>query len=145
VTRTRRSSTLPGTAGRLSTRCSRRRLLLLALAPLAVACRAARSSDDIVSTWVIDPRAPRVGAVTQINLMLRDADGQPVRGAMLRMAAHMTHPGMAPILADAVETVPGSYAVVVQLTMGGDWTLVASGALPDGRRITRSVDIRSVK
>lgn len=94
---------------------------------------------------MLDPAKPRVNAAARVILEIETAAGQPVRGARLQMAAHMPHPGMAPVVSDAVETVPGSYAVDMQLTMSGDWTIVASGALPDGRRITRSVDIRDVR
>jgi len=122
-----------------------RAALLLALLASCVSCHAPRSSDDVTSTWVLDPAAPRTGAETRIILVLRDPAGAPIRNATLQMAARTSLQGMAPIVADAIETVPGSYAVDVQLTTGGDWTVVASGTLADGRRLTRSVDVKNVR
>ena len=112
---------------------------------MVAACHPPRTTDDITSVWVIDPDPPRAGTQVHVILTLHDADGEPVRDATLQMAAHMDHPGMAPVVADATETVPGSYAIDLQLTMGGDWTVVASGALADGRRLTRSVDLKNVR
>jgi hypothetical protein len=43
---------------------------------------------------------------------------------------------MAPIVVVASETEAGKYTARIPFSMAGEWTLVATGALPDGRRIT---------
>lgn len=123
---------------------ARRGLILLTVAVLAGACGAPRT-DDITSSWTLDPSTPTTREPMRLVLALRDARGQPVRGAKLQMAVRMAHPGMAPLVADAIEEPPGSYTGTFQLTMTGDWTVVASGTLADGRRITRSADLRNVR
>jgi len=112
---------------------------------LVSACAAPARTDDIASSWTLDPSTPTTREPMHLVLALRDQAGRPVHGATLQMAAHMAHPGMAPLVADAVEDAPGSYTATFQLTMNGDWTVVASGTLVDGRRITRSADLRNVK
>jgi hypothetical protein len=70
---------------------------------------------------------------------LRDAAQRPVTGAMLRVEAHMDHPGMAPVVAPARERVEGVYEVQMDLTMGGQWTLRLTGTLADGRRVQQEI------
>ena len=64
-------------------------------------------------------------------------DDAPASGAKLRLEAHMSHPGMTPVVADAVDRGRGAYEAQLQFTMVGDWVIVASGTLADGRRITK--------
>ena len=47
----------------------------------------------------------------------------------------MSHPGMTPLVAEAPETEPGTYLARMPFSMAGEWTLVATGTLADGRRI----------
>jgi len=94
----------------------------------------------VAATWRLDPTSPASHEETRLQLTLRDTSGRPVRGARLRVEAHMSHPGMAPVLAEAREQADGVYAARLDLTMAGDWTLVASGELADGTVITRTLD-----
>ena len=73
------------------------------------------------------------------------ARGSPVRGARLQFEAHMAHPGMAPVIAAAPNKTAGFTKRPSRVTMPGSWTVVASGTLPDGRRLTRSFNVRDVR
>ena len=65
-------------------------------------------------------------------------------GATLRLEAHMTHPGMAPALADAVERSPGRYETTVHFSMAGDWVVLLKGRLPNGSPIDHRIDVGPV-
>jgi hypothetical protein len=52
---------------------------------------------------------------------------------------------MAPIISPVVERGPGIYETRLQLSMPGDWVLVASGELPGGRSMTSSFRIPGVR
>jgi hypothetical protein len=80
-----------------------------------------------------------------VRLELVNADGTPVSGARLQCDAQMSHPGMAPIAGAVVERGQGVYETRLRLTMPGDWVLVASGELADGRRVAGSKRIPSVQ
>jgi hypothetical protein len=71
---------------------------------------------------------------------LRDRDGEPIRGARLRLEGHMAHPGMAPVIATAEERDAGVYQIRLQFTMPGSWILLLTGTLPDGRGLDRRID-----
>lgn len=49
----------------------------------------------------------------------------------------MSHAGMTPVFADAIETEPGRYSSTINLTMAGDWYFVVHMILPDGRQVER--------
>jgi hypothetical protein len=57
----------------------------------------------------------------------------------------MNHAGMRPVFADAKEVEPGKYEATLELTMGGDWFVLITGTLPDGRKLHRKVDVPGVK
>jgi YtkA-like len=107
----------------------------------AIGC--SHSTDSIAAAWVISPGSPIVGAPAVVRVTLLDA-GAAVRGAKLRLEAHMSHPGMTPVTADAIEQAGGSYESRLTLSMAGEWTVVVSGALADGSRIIRSTQVRAV-
>lgn len=112
-------------------------LVLLASAP---ACsRPAPTTDDISSEWTLTPAVPTATqpATARLTLLYR-ATQSPVRGAVLRFEAQMSHPGMVPVIENASEVEPGVYTGTLTLTMGGDWTVLITGTLPDGRSIRRS-------
>jgi len=95
--------------------------------------------------WAMTPTPPVAGAATVGTLTLRDAAFKPVRGATLQVEGHMSHPGMAPVLAEATERGDGAYEVRLEFTMGGDWILLVTGELPDGRRLTHRFGIEHVR
>lgn len=57
----------------------------------------------------------------------------------------MAHPGMAPVFGDAHETAPGEYQGKVQLTMGGDWVVLAHITLADGTKLDRQIAVPGVQ
>jgi len=63
----------------------------------------------------------------------------------VKLEAHMSHAGMAPVLANASEGTAGLYAVPFTFTMQGDWVLLVSAVLPDGTRVERRIDVANVR
>lgn len=118
-------SSLAGAAGLLGAACSRQ-------PPVA---------DDVIVEWTLSPRPPAVGAATVSEITLRDRSRNPVRGATLRIEAHMSHPGMAPVTATAAERAAGVYQSELRFTMRGEWILLVTGELSDGRRIEHRIDV----
>lgn len=109
---------------------------------LGAACRRTPSvANDVRVEWKITPSPPLAGAATLAELTLRDGARRPVRGARLRVEGHMSHPGMAPVMATAAERDDGVYEVRLQFTMRGEWILLVTGELPDGRRINQRIDV----
>lgn len=87
---------------------------------------------------------PRVGPAT-LRFSLTDTQtGQPVSGADVRVEGNMTHPGMAPSLAEATEVAPGEYEAEMNYTMRGDWYLLFDIRLADGQTLTRQVEVPGV-
>ena len=84
-----------------------------------------------------------MGPIT-IGLLLRDAAGQPVSGARIKLEANMSHAGMAPVYADATEAAPGHYGATIQLSMAGDWIVVAHASLADGGKLDQQFEINGV-
>ena len=111
---------------------------------LGLGCRG-NAGDDVRMEWAIVPARPFTGGETVARITLLDARRQPVRGARLRLEAHMSHPGMTPVVAGVIERGDGVYEARLQFAMAGDWILVIAGELPDGSRMTRSLDIAGVR
>lgn len=119
--------------------------LVALLASLACGSSGAPSPDAITAAWSLDPGPPKAGEPTKVVITLRDGNAQPVTGAKLTVDAVMDHPGMAPVSAETAESDGGIYQAPLTFSMGGDWTLVAEGTLPDGSRISRSLDVSNVQ
>jgi hypothetical protein len=79
---------------------------------------------DIGVNLAFSPDPPQVGQVTVITT-LSDSTGQPLIGAQVELEGNMTHAGMAPSLAEAVETAPGRYEAPLELSMAGDWFILS--------------------
>jgi hypothetical protein len=118
-------------------------LLLLIATAIAGACGPA-PARGVAFDWAIAPAPPVVGGAT-LTLRLSDAAGHPVEGARLRIEGHMSHPGMAPVIAKADERGPGVYEAPVSFTMRGDWILLVTGTLASGERIEHRIDVRNVQ
>jgi hypothetical protein len=57
----------------------------------------------------------------------------------------MSHPGMQPVFADVYEVGRGRYRAPLHFTMAGDWVLLVSGRLPDGRSVERRIEVAGVR
>jgi hypothetical protein len=108
------------------------------------ACRrASGSAPDIQLAWTWTPSPPVVGTAT-LTMTLRDQRHEPLRGAVLAIEGHMSHPGMQPVLATAKESGDGIYTAVVAFTMPGDWIVLINGTAPGGQTISRRIDVAGV-
>ena len=62
----------------------------------------------------------------------------------MRVVGHMTHPGMTPAVATVTGRGHGDYDAALTFSMPGDWVLLASIVLPDGRRFEQRIDVPGV-
>lgn len=122
-------------------------LLVLAAVPAiaAIGChKPGETSGDISIDASIAPQP--VHAITEtISFHLANAARQPVTGAHVQVEGDMSHPGMAPVFADAVEVSSGSYQAPLNFTMGGDWVVLFHITLNDGRKVERQMDVKGVE
>ncbi|MEN3329256.1 MAG: hypothetical protein V7638_4063 [Acidobacteriota bacterium] len=56
----------------------------------------------------------------------------------------MSHAGMAPVSAQAREVDPGLYRAAIELSMVGDWVVVAHVSLANGRKLDHEFEIKGV-
>ena len=120
--------------------------VLLALALLS-GCSQKKESDGLEGVKVdfkIDPDPPKVGPA-RTTIKLTDREGKALEGAVIKLEGNMNHAGMKPVFADAKETGPGRYEGTLELTMGGDWFVLITGKLADGRKLEKKVDVKGVE
>jgi hypothetical protein len=98
---------------------------------------------DVVVELAVSPEPPQIGPAV-VTAVLRDADGQPISGARVELEGNMSHAGMVPVIAQALEVAPGEYQGDLEFTMGGDWFILVRADLPDGRSMERKVDVPAV-
>jgi hypothetical protein len=108
---------------------------LVLVATATAGCRHAPAADGPHVQLILSPLHPVVDQPVHAVVHLVDAARQPIAHARIELEAHMEHPGMAPVIASAPERAPGVYASDLRLPMAGDWILMVSGSLDDGRRI----------
>jgi Cu(I)/Ag(I) efflux system membrane fusion protein len=98
---------------------------------LALAACAPRADTVVVRSSGIelrvapDPASPRVGA-NELRVELRDAQGQPIEGALLEAKVQMPAMGAMPPMGGAAsvrELGGGRYLASYQIDMGGSWRL----------------------
>jgi hypothetical protein len=118
--------------------------LLTATLPGGACGRRSQADSTLNLTLTLRPAEPVVGPAV-LTVTLRDRAGAPLQGATVRLEGHMSHAGMAPVLADATQRAPGVYEVPFAFTMQGDWVLLVSAALPDGTRVERRIDVANVR
>ena len=100
--------------------------------------------DDVKVELALHPDPPRVGD-EEATVTLKDKDGQPIRGATVKLEGNMNHAGMEPVFAATKETEPGTYKAPLKFTMGGDWFVLVTGTLADGRKLEKKIDVPGVK
>ena len=101
--------------------------------------KASGDATDPIKVRVELAGDPALGVLPVVVYILDGNDG--VTGAAVKVTGDMTHAGMAPVLADAVEPAPGLYrADDFAFTMAGDWILTTDIVLPDGSK--RQVETR---
>jgi hypothetical protein len=104
--------------------------------------------DSFASTVILDseltPQPVRVGPVT-VTLKLIDSTSKPISGAHITMEGNMSHPGMAPVFAEAKELDGGRYQGALQLNMPGDWVVLAHVILADGQKLERQINVSGVR
>lgn len=120
-------------------------LPLVTLALFVSGCRRVAPVRDVDVACRVEPTPPRVGKARVLVTLTHQTPPGPVAGASVTVEGTMTHPGMKPEFGTAVETKPGEYAAPLTLTMGGDWVLIVTAKLPDGRRLRREVPLPAVK
>jgi YtkA-like len=101
--------------------------------------------NDVTVEWKITPTPTGVGALTIAEVTLRDGERRLVSGATIQVEGHMSHPGMAPVIVQATERSEGVYAAQLQFSMNGEWIVLVTGSLPDGRRLSRRLAVANVK
>jgi len=123
-------------------------ILVLGVAVLADVGGCKRAADEVAEITIeqeVSPEPARVGAET-VRLQLKDrATAQAVAGAKVSLEAEMSHPGMAPVLADAQEVAPGKYEATIQFTMAGTWVILLHITLPDGKKIEQEIRVGNVR
>jgi YtkA-like protein len=124
-----------------------RAALILACAVYAACAAGCRSdqSSQITAEWTIEPSPPLAGSDAVARITLRDSARNPVVGAKLHLEGLMSHPGMTPVLSDVTERGGGIYEASLRLNMEGDWTLVLTGELRDGARVSKQLDLSGVR
>jgi len=85
----------------------------------------------------LEPATSRVGE-NRLRVALRDARGEPVRGAEVRARVHMHAMGAMPAMGGPVrmqETAPGVYTGDFELQMGSTWQVEVRAEAPDGSEL----------
>jgi hypothetical protein len=121
----------------------------MAMLLMAVVCACGcgstvQDSPDLHAHLKLDPSPPVTGPA-KVLLTLSDAAGRRLQGAAVRLEGNMNHAGMKPSFADLQEAEPGTYAGTLNFTMGGDWFILVTVTMPDGRRLERKLDVLGVK
>ncbi|HEX7121823.1 MAG TPA: FixH family protein [Gemmatimonadaceae bacterium] len=105
--------------------------------------KAGNAAPPVDVSWTLRPSVAVVGPAT-LTVTLRDSSG-PVQGARVSVEGHMSHAGMAPVLARAIERTRGTYEAGLAFTMAGDWVLLVHADLTDGRTFEHRIDIAGVR
>lgn len=129
-----------------SSRPARRFLfLILALVAILLAACGDRSTTESAAPAVHMILIPDP-AGDALTVQLSDADGQPLSGGQVSITGNMTHPGMAPVIGEAVAddadgVADGSYRIPFQFSMLGDWILTVAATLPDGSTVSQDIPV----
>ena len=100
----------------------------------------ALGQPDVVIAMITSPGVPVVGPATA-TVFLRSTDGQPIRGAAVRLEGTPTFPHAAPVVASASELAPGVYRAQLVWPRAGSWLMVVHATLANGETVLRQVDL----
>jgi YtkA-like len=117
--------------------------LLLAVSMSGACTRQADPEDTtgvLVTTRLVPPQ-PTVGPAT-LTISLSGATADTLGRATVQVVGHMTHPGMTPVVATVTPRGPDVYDAAMEFTMPGDWLLIATVRLHDGRRLESRVPVK---
>jgi hypothetical protein len=141
---------IAGRLARLGAACDFHHGLLAVLAPglllaaIAGGCSRPRAEADSAGVRVearLVPAQPAVGPAT-LTVTLSGGTADTLGGATVAVVGHMTHPGMTPAVASVTRRGPDIFEAALDLTMPGDWQLVATVRLADGRRLESRLPVR---
>jgi hypothetical protein len=124
-----------------------RAALLIMGALLLAGCRQSAQpmptpDPDIQLEWLPADKPFRVG-LDALIFSLKNAQAEPIRGALIEVRGDMNHAGMVPVDGRAEGgTDDGRYVVPFEWTMGGDWILTVRATLPDGRSTQRRYEVQ---
>lgn len=106
--------------------------------------RPAGLSRAITIEHEIAPVPARVGPA-EVTFQLRDSAANLIKGARIALEADMSHPGMAPVFAEAKEIEPGRYQAGLMFPMAGDWVILLHVDLPGGQKLERQIEVPGVR
>ena len=121
---------------------------LLILACITVvdlsACHGPTDTKDVSVHFAIAPLPVREGPST-VTIQLTNSTGMAIPHARINVEGDMSHPGMAPVFAEASELAPGDYQAHLDFNMPGDWVVLLHIRLANGKKIERQMDVRGVE
>jgi hypothetical protein len=124
----------------------RRRLLWLALIATWISTGCSRPLDSTSAVRIEQEASPQPIRTGPFVLTFRLADPiKAVSGAHVALEANMSHPGMAPVFAEAKEIEPGRYQAQLVFAMAGDWVVLLHVTLPGGKKIERQIELKGVR
>jgi hypothetical protein len=116
---------------------------LVLAASMSGACGREQPAEDtagvLVTTRLVPPQ-PTVGPAT-LTISLSGATADMLGRTNVQVVGHMTHPGMTPVVATVTPRGPDVYDAALDFTMPGDWMLIATVRLQDGRRLESRVPV----
>ncbi|EKP95646.1 FixH family protein [Thermaerobacter subterraneus] len=127
--------------------CLQRTIALLLLVVMIVTLAGCRSKTEGTGRQggpdvrlVLEPDPPVVGEARLVFIV--SDRGQPVSNLQVSVEGNMTHAGMQPVFATAVETDPGRYVTQdFRFTMNGDWVLTVTLRSSEGSTFTRTFEV----
>lgn len=120
-------------------------LLLLFAGVIVSGCQPGQDTQsDINLDWMITPSPAQVG-IASIQIVLKDSLDQPIEGAEIELEGNMSHPGMQPAFAQAVEISPGKYSADFEFTMAGDWFINFTSWVGEKKVAEHQIKINGVR
>jgi copper(I)-binding protein len=111
-----------------------------------VGCQRSAQTPEASTNEEIQIALQPVAQEDTLVVILSDANGAPITDATVALQGDMNHPGMIPVLADAVSddadgSADGRYTLPFTFTMLGDWIVTVDVTLADGSEISRRIGV----